>query len=341
MPPDKVDRLIAGIKARRKEAAAYRANPSKVRDELLPLAEEMKKHSSLGNVTEFREYRDKLGSRIQWFEQNQVPIGLDIGNPLAEDIIEAFKGHDPALDHLAIRVAGKYSNSAKTKEYLLSRIKEGGRPEQDSVLHTLAWSKLWAQDPDFFSALEDLLSRRGGEDAFVLSDLLVIDRERALPILMKIVDTTKSGVVFYQVSSMVASFKRTDLLERLFRRVREIPLEDRSSVPGLCNVPPEALLDYIRAAEGEKLAFALDAFAETHAAGRDGYPLLVAKLSSANVVSRRAIVHCISTLVRRGSWTNRQVLSDLKDHVTREADEDAQKEAQETIGYLEFQLRGR
>jgi len=301
----------------------------------------MKRHSSPEDATEFRKYRDKLGDRIHWFEQNRVPIGMEIGNPLAENLIEAFKGHNPALDHLPISVAGKYSNSAKTKEYLLSRLREGERPEQDAVLHTLAWSNFWPKDPDFFSVLEYLLSRRGGEDTFVLYDLLVIDRDRAQPILMKIVDTTKSAVVFYKVSGMVASFKRTDLLERLFRRVREIPLESRSSVPGLCNVPPETVLDYIRGAEGEKLAFALDAFTETHAAIRDGYPLLVAKLSSKDVVSRRAVAHCMSVLARQGTWTNHQAFSDLKDFVSRETDESALKEAQETIRYLEVQLRYR
>ena len=332
MPPAEVDDLISQMKASRREAVSYRSNPQKLRDELLGLAEQMKANSSPSAYKKFREARDKLDRRLRWFQNvnTRVNIPPEIGSPLAETLIDAF-ANQTTPDHLPITVAAYYGNSRRVKDYLLSILDGNEEWKQKEVLHGI--TALWKGDAEIYSALDKLYERNGSEDTFVLTDMEAIDKDRTLPTLLKLIDTTTNPTIFYQTTSMAASYHRTDVLEHVFRRVRDIPLTGRRFLPGLCDLPPDVLLGYIKGAEGEKLRFALDAFVETHAALKDGY----SKLSSRNPESRRAIVECIGGMAKRGTWANEQTLDDLEQFIPHETDSAIRKEAEDVVGWLKLQ----
>ena len=134
---------------------------------------------------------------------------------------------------------------------------------------------------------------------------------------------------------MIASYKRTDLLERLFRRVKKIQWKGGEYLPGLCDLPPEMLLRYIKDAEGENLAFALDALVETYAARKEGYPLLITKLSNGSALTRLVVIRHLNEIAHMRNGTGMWMLPVLQDHLAREIDPVVRKEAQDVVEYLE------
>lgn len=339
MPKEQVDKLIFEMRASRHEAVLYRTNPAKMRDELMGYATQMLENRSPGHEKKFREARDNLGNRLSWFQNlnTRVEMADDLGKDLAEIIIEAYK-YRTDMDHMPITVASEYGSGPKVKAFLIEILRGDEKWKREIVQHGLAHTKFWKGDPDMYAALDELFKRGGNKDTFVLSDMKSLDKERTLPSLMDLVETTLDPRVFYQTTSMVSSYNRTDLLERAFKRVSKIPMTGRNYLPGLCDFPPETLLAYIRDAEGQKLRFALDALEETHRALKNGYPLVISKLSSKDLESRRAAVGCIDRMSRKGTWANDQTYTDLKGYISQERDPDLRKQAGETLAWLKIQV---
>jgi len=339
MPKDQVDKLISEMKTSRHEAVLYRTSPAKMRDELMGYATQMLENRSSGHEKKFREARDKLGNRLHWFQNLNTRVAMpdDLGKDLAEIIIETYK-YRPEKDHMPITVASEYGSGPKVKAFLIGILRGDEKWKREIVQHGLTHTTFWKGDPEMYAALDELFKRGGNQDTFVLSDMQSLDKERTLTSLMELVETTSDPRIFYQTTSMVSSYNRTDLLERTFKRVSKIPLTGRRSLPGLCNFPPETLLAYIRDAEGEKLGFALDALEETHGALKNGYPLVISKLSSKDLESRRAAIRCIDRMSRKGTWANGQTYEDLKRYVSHERDPDLRKQAGETFAWLKIQV---
>jgi hypothetical protein len=291
LPPAELERLISEIKARRHKAANYRAAPTKTRKELVSIIDRMRKENTASSAKRFAADRDELGSRIYWFSQNHVAIPSDVGNQVAEALIDIYAKRPPTADHLPISVAAKLGSSARVKAYLIKILQGPRGPERSQALSALAHTLNLRGDTELYSTLEKELTRRDGDnDLPVLGAMKGIDGERTLPILLSKVDKTTSVRRFIAISGALSQYKRPAVLEHIIRRIPDFPRKSWGDPENATlGIADDDLLHYIKDADGENLKLALYTLDQDASALRKCAPVLLSRLDKGAPQSRRVV----------------------------------------------------
>ena len=330
IPPAELEDVIKAMNADRHKIWNYKNHPEQVRQELMTSIDQMRKANSRQTSAQFGKARDSLDSRLHWFSHNKVAIPPELGSELAEALIDIYAqraAYTSAPDHLPIMLAAKYGNSSRVKEYLIKILQGPRGPERERALDSLAATASLKGDPQIYATLLGELRRTEQDnDAGVLGVLSMIDKQKALPLLLREVDTTKKIGRFTEVSDYLSRYGRPELMEHVFRRIDEFPRKSwGDSENPMLGVDDGLLLRYIRENEDEKLELGLRALELAVGALIKSQPVLLEKLDKGTPRSRRAVGVFLQQTSGVAVFAKPTVIQALQDHMSKESDAKAKQ----------------
>lgn len=331
--------------ADRREAEAYRAAPQKLRADLDGILRNMRQNNAASTATKFTAAREELSTKLYQLQQNRVPIPPEVGNPLAEALINIYEDrrkYDNNRDFLPIEVAATYGDSPAVKRYLTRLLKETSGRERTLVLVSLAWSQNLRGDAELYSVLEGMYRAEGHIDPVILGVMSRLDRKKALPLVLKEVETTKDVKLFNKGADLISEYGRPELLEVVIRRVPEFPrkswgAEDNPTL----GIYPELLLKYLEQAEGTKLDQGLHALGQSIIALRGSAPLIQKKLKSPDPRSRRAVADFLREGAALSVLSEESIVRATHEAAQRETDGDARRALEAAAKALREKVEGK
>lgn len=218
---------------------------------------------------------------------------------------------------------------------------EGSDQEKKTAaLTALTWSQALKKDPEMYSAVERLYQKEGDQNDDILPVLQSIDREKALPEIVKLTDTTKNLRTFQGASSMISAYHRTDLLDHVLNRMNDFPKQGRGTLRNpTIGIDPQLLLQYAKESEGEKFRTALGALHQTARAYSQSYPIIKSKLKSNDAASRSAAVEFLNRGFAEDIFVSNDTLQDLQQVEQSEGDPDVKKKTGIAIQTLKARLK--
>jgi hypothetical protein len=254
------------------------------------------------------------------------------GNQTADALIDVYeKQHERFVDHgvFLVKIITMVGSNQKAKQFVLS-ILRGHSTDLESlqrpVMLALYRGINFRQDPEVFDALLDLY-RKGSQDihdsrAFIsLSALSKVDLARATPILKGRIETCTDIYSFNRLSSIVSATHDADLLESVFVRFHDFrataPTMDGDPSIGIDN---GVVIGYLDKAENEKLETALDVLFVAGGNPPLSREILLRKLTSRSVRSRKAALNYLRREMNRGAFVDREMISKIDDLAKNEED---------------------
>lgn len=336
--PKEAQYAIALLTKQRRRVRDLTLNPGELRKQLILLIEKMRAANAPGSMSAFRDVRGKLINELRWLENNRVGIPIDLGNEMAETLLEIYsKGpaHERVADSLPIEVAAKYGDSLKVKRHLI-RLLDGNDDKRRAItVQALKWTQSLKDDNGIYSALHRSFSKNGGRDTVVLAAMARVDGARALPLLLQEIESTQDVGHFQKCTALLSGYGRFELLEHALRRIKDFqrvpPAHDANPMLG---ISPELLVRYVEAAEGTQLEVALDALTMTAVASAESYPVLLKKLTSGGRNTRKAVLGFFERGISSGSYDDGGTFDEIQRYADGEPDLSLKGRAQKIIDNL-------
>jgi hypothetical protein len=227
-----------------------------------------------GNEESFRLARTRLEDELLRERAGGVLPSAAALNGIADAVLDAYVRRPEAgdeEDEFPVSLAARYASSSKAKKYLIALLARPPGKAREVAVEELAFSDVWKGDRDVFAAVRDLERREEGRSALPVAVLQRLDPERALPEVLRLVETTEDPALFYKSAGLLSNYRRLDLLQRAFRRVPAFAGPRRGEFPvGLLDaVDPAPMLGCLRDCAGAELKAALEALPEMRKARRD------------------------------------------------------------------------
>lgn len=336
--PAETEWAIKKLDEERREASRRRQDPGDIRDLLLPLLHRVEKANRPDALPEFQSVRLELSDKLRALKSQRVAIPRDLGNELAEGVLAIYQARAKfrnSPDYFPIEVAAEHGSSPSVKRFLAGMLRGPKGPERDYVINRLAWSQSLRGDAEIFEALHKLYRNEWQDDPAILGTMSRLDREKALPLIVREIQTTDDVGLFNKGADLISEYGRTDLLDHVLKRVSAFPkaslVADNNPTYGIY---PELLLRYIEHATGERLEWGLGALEQNAQAILKGYPVLTQKLQSSDVRSRKAVASCLANLALGGKVSASKVTEDLQAQVNRENDAGLREEIRRSLESL-------
>lgn len=333
--PAEGEQLITSLEADRILARRYAEKPEELERDLLAIVTQLAELNTPAHVEKFAEARSDLQDKIEWLAQQKVPVSVATANKVAHsvfDIYEKRASFTNLPDALPITVAAKFARSERTKSFL-KRVLAGPEGElKQHALVELAWSRSLKGDDEIFVALERMLKTDDKNYGAILGAMSRLDRKRALPIVLNLVDTTNDLERFTKGSDILSEYGRVELLDHPLARLgdfRRSGLASRNN-PTL-GIYPELLLKYIEQAEGKRLERGLAALGQSVNALAKCEPVIRKKLESPDAATRRSVADFLSRAPYVPALRTPAFIGHLEKRVADEADPSIQKALRESV----------
>jgi hypothetical protein len=235
----------------------------------------------------------------------------------------------------------KRSTSPGVRRFILAGLDKGPSGEQDQILGSLYWSARYHGDKEIYDKVLKLYANRKGDEFRSLALMARLDRGRTFPILRKRVNEARSVPEFNKLSSILSSDRTTEAMDLLLSKVKDfpnVPMDSKQSPTE--GIYTEPLLDYIRQAEDERLANALEVLPRTPARIWS-YSVLVEKLQSKSPKSRVAVMRCLKSFFVDGDFIGAESRAAISRHLEGEQDRGVLQEGQRALEAVDRQLRER
>ncbi|MDD2773251.1 MAG: hypothetical protein PHP45_06105 [Elusimicrobiales bacterium] len=323
LPPAELEAVIARLDAGRRQAWFYKTHPGDLRVELLSLAGQMRDADSPDKAEQFASARARFQEKVLWLRQNGVVISTEAANAAAVILLDVYAKREAAgspPDYLPMDFAAGYADSPAAKSYLAAILRGADGPRRQAALIALAWSKNLKGDAEIYAVAADI-QRRESANALALAVMSRLDRERALPVVLTLSDTTRDIALFNKASDILSEYDRADLLEHPLRRVNEFPKKPWGDLENpTLGIQPGLLLRYIAENEGEKLELGLNALEQSVEALLKSRPVIMDKLARGAPESRRAAAAFLQKTDGMEPFQNPQALKALEDRISQEPD---------------------
>lgn len=331
--------MIRRLEADRRRAAELNRDPAKLHGIVIPLARKLQK-VPVGSEASGRA-RSELKRELSWLRHHLVHIPQDVGNELAEVVIQTYNAYAGARpDYLSLEVAARYGNNRAVKDFLARILQKGTKDEKRALLTELAWSESLRGDQEIFHLLKGMYQRETGKRSPILAAMRRIDAGRTLPMVLADLDTTRDPEALVSLGGIVCAYDRLDLTERVLGKVREFSRRGSGGArvdPSLA-VYPEQFLKYLVVAEGEKLALALGVLEKNPLALGQSHSLLLEKLDKGSVADRRVILRFWKRVTVFEEFADADILTDMKSRFHRESNNGVKADLQAVIAAIEEKL---
>lgn len=322
--PAETEKTIQKLDEERKEASRRRQTPGAVRDLILPLLQRLEKANRPDALQEFQTVRLELSDKLRALKGQRVSMPRDLGNQLAERVLliyEARAKFRDSPDYFPIEVAAEYGSSPSVKRFLTGILRGQRGPEREYAINRLAWSQSLRGDPQIFEILNGLYRDEWQSNPAILGTMSRLNREKALPLIVREIQTTDDVGLFNKGADLISEYGRTELLDHVLKRVKDFPKAALAAENNpTTGIYPELLIRYIEQASGERLEWGLGALEQNAQAILKGYPVLARKLQNPDARSRKAVAACLANLAVDGKASAARVSEDLQAQLNREPD---------------------
>lgn len=341
--PAETERAIQKLDEERRDASRRRQNPGVIRNLLLPLLHRLERANRANALQEFQAVRLELSDMLRTLRGQRVPVPRDLGNELVEGILTIYQAraeYRNLPDYFPIEITAEFGSSPSAKRFLTVILRGPKGPEREYLINRLAWSQSLRGDAEIFDVLHGLYADEWETNPAILGTMSRLDREKALPLLIREVQTTDDVGLFNKGADLISEYGRTDLLDHVLKRVNAFPKAALAADDNPTNgIYPELLLRHIENATGERLEWGLGALEQNAQAILKGYPVLTQKLQSSEVRSRRAVAACLANLALGGKVSAPKIIEDLKAHMDREKDPDLREHIRKSVEGMQHRER--
>ena len=342
--PAEADRRIAEWQQKLKWGWEMTNVPGRLDSELAPLL------ASLGNRvedlgSEFERAEgdiDRLLSRVKSCSKWQLP--RQTMDRLAERLIPMYerRRHLPGpLRGLGLgrRIAG-IGRSSQVKEFMKVMLRDPHPDYRRTALEALNLRGWEDSDGSLFALAAESDETEEFKKGEGLMALFGLDRERALPVILKALEAAPDHAQFGKLSQLICTYGKSELLEIVLLKMDRMPKEEfqRPSHQLSRGIWPHLLLDYIKGAEDRLLELAIDVLLESKLF-KTSASVLLDKLKSESLQSRIAIVTALRIGVESDYFISDQTRFALETAIGKEADETVLVKARELHSVLIRKLK--
>jgi len=225
-----------------------------------------------------------------------------------------------------IETIGLNDNSSEAHQFFLKVLNSGNKRYREHALWSL--NPTGVHGDDIYDEIKRMVKKGILEESRSLPALKKANSQRALPEIQKFVKGTNNLKEFSGAGLLLCFYNDPDAIDVLFDRygyfnnkAQKARKKGDNYVDNVI-IPTKLLLEYVQKKEGKRLKIALDILSKEGTTDEEEFPLILPKLKSKNIITRKAVITFLENQVRGGSVKKAVVIPILEEAMKNEKDKE-------------------